>query len=170
MKSSQSKVVSSTTEARYLSLTVALRVVRARGRLSDFEQLEEFIAELRTELFSLISDEFQRATEATNPAIEDCFGDHAGLLRGGNHQLHVFSEGICHGQDVSLVCDRGFQRSKQVRMDSLLRLGALGQGREQMGGVWELAAADLALVALLDVLLNVSFHSRPEIALHVPLS
>ena len=35
-----------------------------------------------------------------------------------------------------------------------------------MWRIWELAAADLTLVALLDVLLNVGFHAGPEVALH----
>ena len=35
--------------------------------------------------------------------------------------------------------------------------------------VWELSAADLALVALLDVLLDDYFHTRPEVAFHDPL-
>ena len=72
-----------------------------------------------------VSDDFKRKTITTNPTIKGSIADSSSLLVGEGEDFRVLMKGICDAQNIFLAGFRCFERTKEIRVDTLVRRGAL---------------------------------------------
>ena len=101
------------------------------GCIIDLHQPEQVFCEVSAELFTLISDHLHGTAELANLLRKNGFGHRRGLFVLDGCEFIILGERICNAKFVLFVVPQGSEWPKEVSMDPLARLSAIGEGGQE---------------------------------------
>lgn len=148
-----------------LGLSIALRMIGGGNCVLNFEERIQFVGKVGAKFFSPVGDNFKRQAVTADPAVEDGIADRGRLLVGQSQDLRVFVEGIGNAKNIFLARFRRAKRTKEIRVDALIRRRALRKRMEDIGCRAIVGADELAPLASTEFAGDILIHTRPVVGL-----